>query len=167
LDDKPDDGSPISHGICGGCAEQALTSRTSINAFLNRLEFPVLAVDGNVRVISANTPALLALKKERTEIEHRLGGEVIECIYSAQSGGCGKTLHCTGCQIRMSVNRTNTTGEPLTQVKAYQHIMTPLGAKQIDYYISTEKLGDGTVLLRIDDVRARESTADEDRKGLS
>jgi hypothetical protein len=126
--------------------------RREIRSFLDTIDAPVLVVDGDVRVISANRPALLALKKEYEEIEDKLGGEVIECEYSHLPGGCGKTPHCTGCQIRMNVNHTRATGEPLTRVKACQHTMTSTGRTLVDFYISTEKLGDGTVLLRIDDV---------------
>src|SRR5208283_5651173 len=58
LDDKPGDGSPITHGICEVCAEQVLTTRTATNDFVNTIESPVLVVDGNVRVIATNNPAL-------------------------------------------------------------------------------------------------------------
>jgi hypothetical protein len=153
LDDEPADGSPITHGICSRCLEYVLINRTAISSFLNTIDAPVLAVDGEARAISANRLALLALNKEHSEIADKLGGEVIECQYSHLPGGCGKTIHCTGCQIRGSVNHTCATGEPRTRVKAYQHIMTPTGVRTFDYYISTEKLGDNTILLRIDEVK--------------
>jgi hypothetical protein len=151
LDDKPEDGTPITHGICPLCAEQALASRIAINDFLKTIDAPVLAVDGDVRVIAANTPALLAVKKERAEVEDRLGGEVIVCFHSSQPGGCGGTVHCTGCQIRRSVKHTNETGESLARVKAYQLIATPSGVKMAYFCITTEKLGSSSVLVRIND----------------
>src|SRR5208337_2660831 len=153
LNDEPEDGNPISHGICERCLEYVDMNRTAISSFLNTIDAPVLAVDGEGRAISANRLALVALKKEHSEIADKLGGEVIECEYSYMPEKCGKTIHCTGCQIRGSVNHTRSTGEPLMRVKAYQHIMTPTGVKTFDYYISTEKLGDNTVLLRIDEAK--------------
>jgi hypothetical protein len=153
LNDEPEGATPITHGICNRCVEFVTDDRTAIRSFLNTIDAPVLAVDGEGRAISANRRALLALNKEHDEIADRLGGEVIECEYSRLPEKCGKTVHCTGCQIRGSVNHTRATGEPLVRVKAYQHIMTPTGVKTFDYSISTEKLPDGTILLRIDDAR--------------
>ena len=153
LNDAPEDGTPISHGICERCIEYVEMDRTAIGTFLNTIDTPVLAVDGEGRAISANRLALIALKKEHSEIADKLGGEVIECAYSYLPDRCGKTIHCTGCQIRGSVNHTRATGEPLTRVKAYQHIMTPTGVKTFNYLISTEKLGESTVLLRIDEAK--------------
>jgi hypothetical protein len=112
-----------------------------------------------VRVISANRPALLALKKGHSDIEDRLGGEVIECEHSHLPGGCGKTVHCTGCQIRGSVNQTLATGEPLLRVRAYQHIRTSSGVRTFEFFISTEKLAHGTILLRIDEAKGGEDAA--------
>ena len=101
--------------------------------------------DGSLmKAISANTSALLAFNKDYSEVAGKLGGEVIECIYSHLPEGCGKTIHCTGCQIRGSVNHTRTTGEPLRRTKAYQYIMTRTGVKTFDYHISTESLEDRT-----------------------
>ena len=157
LNDEPEDGSPISHGICQRCLEYVEMDRTAIRSFLNTIEAPVLAVDGEGRVISANRLALVALKKEHSEIADKLGGEVIECAYSYLPEKCGKTVHCTGCQIRGSVNHTRATGEPLARVKAYQHIMTLTGVKTFLYLISTEKFGEDTVLLRIDEARESDS----------
>jgi transcriptional regulator of aromatic amino acid metabolism len=153
LNDEPEDENPISHGICERCLEFVETDRTAIRTFLNTLDAPVLAVDGDGRAISANRLALAALNKDHSEIADRLGGEVIECQYSYMPEKCGKTIHCTGCQIRGSVTHTLRTGEPLVRVKAYQHIMTLTGVKTFNYLISTEKLGDTTVLLRIDETR--------------
>ncbi len=152
LDDKPEDGSPISHGICRLCLDYVQTDRTAIRGFLNTIETPVIAVDAEGRVISANRLARLALKKDLAEISDKLGGEVIECEYSYLPEKCGKTIHCTGCQIRASVNATRATGDPLIRVRAYQHIMTPVGVMTFDYYISTERLGEKTVLVRIDEI---------------
>ena len=122
-----------------------------MRGFLNTIDSPVLAVDGEGRIISANRLARLALGKEHSQIAERLGGEVIECQHSYLPEGCGKTIHCTGCQIRGSVNHTRATGEALQRVKAHQGIMTPTGIKMFLYYISTEKLGGEIVLLRIDE----------------
>jgi hypothetical protein len=153
LNDEPESDAPITHGICDRCVEFVVDSRTAIRTFLDTIDSPVLAIDGEGRAISANRLALLALKKEYDEVAGRLGGEVIECEHSYLPEGCGKTVHCTGCQIRGSVNHTRATGEALLRVRAYQHIMTATGVRTFQYFISTEKLADSTILLRIDDAR--------------
>jgi hypothetical protein len=147
----------ISHGICKRCMGYVLSDRKSIRKFLDSIDAPVLAVDGEGRAISANRTALLALNKGYEQVAGRLGGEVIECQHSYRPEGCGKTVHCTGCQIRGAVNHTRATGSPLSRAKAYQPIMTPTGVKSFDYYISTERLGDGTILVRIDEAVEAES----------
>jgi len=161
LDEELVDGGPISHGICTPCLDYVLADRTAIRGLLSTLEGPVLAVDGEGRIISANWLARQALGKEHSQIENRLGGAVIECQYSHLPEGCGKTIHCTGCQIRGSVNFTRETGKACQRVKAQQGIMTPTGVKTFCYYVSTEKLADETVLLRIEEVREVKNTEAE------
>jgi hypothetical protein len=151
--DEPPEGTLISHGICARCVEYALSSRVAIRDFLNRIDAPVLAVDGEGKACSANDLALGVLGKTFPQVEGRLGGEVIECRNAYEPEKCGHTIHCTGCQIRGSVNHTRATGEPLASISAFQHILTPAGVRTYEYYISTEKLPDGIVLLRIDEVR--------------
>ncbi len=153
LNDEPASGDPVSHGICRRCLEYALSSRIALKDFLDSIDAPVLAVDEEVRAIGANDQALRIVGKDLEQVEDRLGGEVIQCEHAALPGGCGRTVHCTGCQIRGSVIHTRATGEPLLQVPAYQHVMTPAGVKTYEYRISTEEMADGVVLLRIDEAR--------------
>jgi hypothetical protein len=164
LDDNPDDGSPITHGICEGCAEYFQKDKILVRGFLNTIDAPLLAVDAEVRTISASKLALLALNKEHREIEGKLCGEVIECEYSYLPGGCGKTAHCSSCQIRASVNYTRATGKPLIRIKALQHIKSPDGVKAFDFFISTERLGSSMVLLRLDEVRQADNADREARE---
>jgi hypothetical protein len=133
--------------------DYVLATRLSVRSFLDTIDAPILAVDGQVRAIATNRPSLLFLGKEHSDIEDKLGGEIIECENAYAPGGCGKTVHCTGCQIRGSVNHTWSTGKPCLHVRAQQHIKTPAGVRTYDFLISTEKLGDRAVLLRIDEAR--------------
>ena len=71
-------GGTITQGICRGCLEYVLAKKIETSEFLNTIDSPVLAVDGDRRALFANTRALLALKKKPLEIENKLGGEVIE-----------------------------------------------------------------------------------------
>ncbi|HET6486932.1 MAG TPA: hypothetical protein VFH83_10965 [Spirochaetia bacterium] len=143
---------PISHGICEPCSVYVLSEKFRFRDFLESIEAPLLAVDGEGRAITANTVALKTLGKGMPQVGGRLPGEVMECEYSRLPGGCGKTVHCNGCQIRMSVDYTRSTGEARVRTRAYIRIQESQGVKQYDYYVSTEKL-DGVVLLRIDETR--------------
>ncbi len=152
LDVESADG-PVSHGICASCASFVLADKRSLSSFLNTIDAPLLAVDEDVRTLAANGLALQALGKRIAQVEGRRGGDVMECQYSRLPEGCGRTIHCSGCQIRRSVNYTRETGEPLLRVKAYMSIQTPQGIRNYDYFVSTERLDAGVVLLRIDDTR--------------
>ena len=145
--------SPISHGICEACASFVLADKLGLKDFLETIDAPVLAVDEEGRAITVNGPALRVLGKESAHVEGRLGGQVMECDHARLPEGCGKTIHCSGCQIRMSVNHTRRTGEPLIRARAFMSIQTPDGVKEFDYFVSTERLETGVTLLRIDDRR--------------
>ncbi|MEW6237864.1 MAG: hypothetical protein AB1656_20955 [Candidatus Omnitrophota bacterium] len=141
----------ITHGICASCVQNiAFSKKRSLRAYLNKFEFPILLVDDNVVVKIANNLARKALGKDLREIEGYFGGEAIECVYASQPGGCGKTVHCKACTIRLVVNETYATGKSILGRPAYQDIMMPEGVKQIALSLSTEKVGE-FVILRIND----------------
>jgi hypothetical protein len=139
--------------ICERCVSLAQTRRIPIADFMKSFDSPVLFLDAERRIVSANTAALLALDKKHTDIEDRLCGEVIECGHSHLPEGCGHTVHCTGCQIRMSVEHTVRTGQAVAGVLAVQHSLTAEGVRTRTYSISTEKSGDETVILKMEEIR--------------
>ena len=148
------DDSVITHGMCDECLAYYKTNGSSLRDFLNKLKVPVLAVDGNVTVLTASDQACSMLDKELPEVQGRLGGDAIECAYARLPGGCGKTVHCRSCTIRLTVTDTYATGRSHEKVPAYADLEKPDGVKNLRFLISTEKMGD-IVLLRIDDVTAR------------
>ena len=85
------------------------------------------------------------------DIEDHKGGEVFECAYAGLPGGCGRTVHCDGCTIRINVMDTHRTGQSRLRVPAYLFRGKPDDSEKTDYFISTEKVGK-VVLLRIDTV---------------
>jgi len=141
----------ISHGICDDCRFKLEYDSLGLEDFIITLKTPILVVDSQVRVQSANSRAMDLLQTSREKIENELAGDVIQCAYSDLPGGCGKSIHCSGCAIRNSAEKTYETGQSLTNVKAYQILKTPAGPKHKIILISTEKVGD-LVLLQIDDL---------------
>lgn len=107
-----------------------------------------MLVGPDVEVLEANERALEFAGKDSEEVAGHYGGEVLECIHAALPGGCGKTVHCEACTIRMSVKKTYETGQSLLDVDSYQQVMTKDGLKTVHLKISTAKSADA-VLLKI------------------
>jgi hypothetical protein len=143
----------ITHGMCRECEEHLLVgfNHPSLQEFLDRLGMPVLLVDDDVNVLAANDMASKLLGKEKGELEGYRGGDVIECSYARLPGGCGRTVHCNACAIRMSVQDTCTTGKSCEKVPACADLYTENGPTHVQFLISTQKVGQ-FVLLRIDQV---------------
>ena len=157
LDEGPRElhaGEDVSHGICPQCQEFFFSDpeEGGIERFLDRLDIPVLVVDGDLIVQTANRKALEVLGSNLPRVRLRLGGDVLECARARLPGGCGRSEHCSACAIRGSVESTYRTGEEHRQVVADQLVHRGSGPDQpVRLVISTQKSGDA-VLLRIDQV---------------
>ena len=150
---------PVTHGICPAC-DHILSNFKDIplEQLVCRLEGPVLVVDGAAGlVVAANDEAAASLGKTVEQMSGQLGGNVMECVHAGEPGGCGATVHCSGCTIRMLVGNTAASGEGQDQVPAYQFTVTPAGIRKRHYLVSTEKLGE-LVLLRIDSLHSEAET---------
>jgi hypothetical protein len=142
----------VSHGICKSCEEYFFTDRKlTLDRFLDRLDAPVLMVNPQGEVVSANEKALQFLDKDLDAVSGLRGGEVMECVYARLPGGCGNTVHCAACTIRRNVMETFETGKGLRQVPAFLNRQGRNAIHKIRFLISTEKVDD-VVLLRIDEV---------------
>jgi PAS domain-containing protein len=145
----------ITQGVCQACMSRYLmkwsvrSRQREFQDFLDQLEAPVLVINSNGKVQTANTTALQMLGKEQPEIENRPGGEVFECIYAKEPEGCGGSVHCNGCSIRRHVMDTLHTGQPHHDSRVHLYQGTHQARKEVPINISTEKLSD-FVLLRID-----------------
>ncbi|MFI5298382.1 MAG: hypothetical protein ACHREM_09810 [Polyangiales bacterium] len=142
---------PITHTICPECDHDFDDERTdeTVQAFLDRLDVPVLLVDHYVRVIAASRQAQLLLADGVRETRGQTGGSLLECVSAALPGGCGGSVHCKGCSVRNSVLETHETGRPLNDVPAYVNVDNGAQTGRRWLRLSTQKVGD-RVLLRID-----------------
>lgn len=102
----------VSHGICEQCAFHlvAQMGMLPLQEYLDGLRDPILVVNGDVDVKTANGRARELLQKELPAIEGYQGGDMFECEYSKLPEGCGKTYHCSACAIRRTVTDTFKTG---------------------------------------------------------
>ena len=140
----------ISHGICEGCLNNIeFQQGVPLHRYLDSIPLPVLVVDRQVVVRAANRTASEALSKDPQEMVQHLAGNVFECAHARLPGGCGRTVHCSGCAIRRSVMRTYETGEPQTHVPAVLRRGVPGHPSDIELIITTVRSGNA-VLLRVE-----------------
>lgn len=151
-DSEPENSNIITHGICNDCRKRVLAQMgLPLKEFLDLLPAPVLLVDSDVKVKTANLHARSIIQKDIREIEGYKGGDVFECSYASQPGGCGQTIHCSGCAIRISVTDTYKTGKSLLKIPACLQKKSLGDSYDLHCFISTEKIGE-FVLLRIDSI---------------
>jgi PAS domain-containing protein len=140
----------ITGNVCEECLHHVgAQAGMPLRDFLDGLGVPVLVVDGDVVVTMANKPVLALLGKNFSQVRGQRGGDVFECAYARLEGGCGRTVHCSGCAIRRAVTETFTTGRSLRGVLAYLNRDAVTQFLQLGMVISTEKAW-GMVLLRVD-----------------
>jgi stage V sporulation protein SpoVS len=153
VDAPPEDPVPISHGVCALCLPTLLSKLGQpLTDFLDTLPGAILVVDSDCRVVGANTLGLQQISKELSAINGQLAGQAFECKNSKLQGGCGGTIHCKTCTIRITVTKTAETGENCHCVPAFIDLAEVSKDRTIRFLISTEKVRDA-VLLRIEDVR--------------
>ncbi len=145
---SPDD--PISHGVCTECHERILEDYGfDTKKFLDQLDSPVLLVDGEARVLAANTSALRLMGKKILMVRGTLCGDALACINAAKPKGCGNTDACPDCGFRESVRETYTTGHPVNRRAAVLLKKDGSTIKEVPFRVSTRKDGN-IVLLRLE-----------------
>ncbi len=140
---------PVSHGICHACAGGMLTAKPQeLRGFLDRFAFPVLLVNADGSIVLANHQAcdMLALSPESFPAQDF--GSVAECVYAKETGGCGRSVHCTGCTLRRTLVDTAATGKNHQNVPASLQLLPRKIAPPVECLISTEKSG-GFILLEL------------------
>ena len=141
----------ISHGICDDCALKLEYNYIPLEDFIDEINKPIIIIDKQLIGQGANQTAVKMLQKSKEAIKNQLGGDIMQCIYAALPGGCGETIHCSGCTIRNTVKHTLETGQDQHNVEAYNYLNTPMGTKRMRILISTEKIGE-SVLLQINNM---------------
>jgi hypothetical protein len=147
-DPNPDH--PVSHGICLSCRENFASQKgVSFQEFLESIPLPILVVDNNFEILTANRKACEALGQTPRQVLRRLPGDVFECSYARLPEGCGKTIHCSGCVIRKAVTKSFETGEPQSMIPATLKFDDPDDSSAVALIITTLKAG-SVVILRLD-----------------
>jgi len=156
---KPSELDGVSHGVCDACLPLMVRELGQpMQEYLDELQAPVLVVQDNARVISANAAARKLMSKEEIEICGELAGDVIGCRHAREPGGCGRTRRCRSCAIRQCVTHTLDTGEACRKT-AYADIGLFNGDRRVRFLIETEKVN-SFVRLTMYDVREAEEQAE-------
>jgi len=122
-----------------------------VGEFLDKFSQPIVVVNLEGKVATANQNAQRLLGKTLPDIMGFPGGDVFECEHSYLPAGCGNTEHCAGCSIRRTVMECMSSGEGRASATAVLHQRTPNGTQVLRLKISTEKVGQ-VVLLRLDSI---------------
>jgi hypothetical protein len=150
------DGSPdteITHGMCEECAERlSFQMGAPLGEYLEDLEAPVVLLDNEARILAANGEAGKLVGRPTSEAAGELMGDVFECVNARSPDGCGHTVHCKACTIRLSVTATFETGEPVERALAYLKNGHEPGDRELRFEISTRKAGK-LVILKIHDLQ--------------
>ena len=118
---EPHDDQSTTHCMCPECEEYFVKSMEvrRLGEFLDRFEKPVLAVDSAGRDLAANQNMADMLGKPRREFSGLLGGEITECNHGRNPSGCGLTIHCVTCTIRLLIEQIMRDGVERNDVPAY------------------------------------------------
>jgi PAS domain-containing protein len=110
----------ISHGMCRACFEHfdRQWGGQSLGEYLDGLPVPIVAFDGQMRVVAANQAMANRLGKPDRELHGLLGGDVMECAHARLPGGCGNQVCCSTCAIRKTVEEVARTGKGVERVPA-------------------------------------------------
>jgi len=157
LGNKPSDvfgDDAVSHGLCESCGHHLIAQLgMPLPEYLEGIPAPVVTVNPEGAIGTANQKACQFFGKFPERVCGFKGGEVFECENARLPGGCGQTVHCSGCTIRKTVMDTMQTGMPHHGVPAYLNQHSESGSRSFDLIISTEKKG-GVVFLKVEELNA-------------
>jgi len=137
-------------GVCLTCAGKLLVDGTvSIQAIIDQFPVPVMVVDDDVTVSILNKRGREILGGLPEQAARRRGGVLFGCPNAQLPGGCGGTIHCSGCALRRAVNTTFHTGAAQTDIPATLRRGDAQSPSVIDLTITTFMLGN-SVMVKID-----------------
>ena len=80
-EDSVKKGKGVSHGICDSCREYFFkdTESSTFDKFLDKLSVPVIVVDEDVKIVTANNKAKRLLGKRQKDFKGIYFGDAVEC----------------------------------------------------------------------------------------
>ena len=137
---------PVSHGICAPCRQQFFREEgVPLQAFIDSFSFPVLVLGNSLQPVAVNKSEAANSFLNSQIAPNTTIGNVVECEHSREPEGCGRTIHCSGCVLRKTVEQTHRTGDPAFMVPA----TISTDASEVQVYVSTLK-ADGRIFVKLD-----------------
>lgn len=117
----------------------------SLQSFIESIPVPIVILNSSLLPMCSNKAGMESFHLLDVELASSTLGEVVECENSRLPGGCGKTVHCSGCVLRRTVTDTYNTGRQSSMVPA--KLTTERG--DVSYMVSAMKVGD-CVVVKLD-----------------
>jgi hypothetical protein len=139
---------PVSHGICVPCRDHFFKQAgVPLQNFIDGFSFPILVVNHSLEPVAIN--------KSGAETQHLIAGiipattlgNIVECEHSRLPQRCGKTVHCSGCVLRRTLEHTHESGDPAFMVPA----TISTDSSEVTLYVSTLK-ADDRVFVKLEKV---------------
>lgn len=122
---------------------------------LDGLQFPILIVEKNARIVDCNLAAAQLLAMDRKLVINHRPGEALHCIHSTDfTDGCGKGPACADCTIRACVNQA-LNNHCCVQQKVLFEMYEEGTSRQIEFLVRTSPLeyaGHTYALLVMEDI---------------
>jgi hypothetical protein len=133
--------------LCESCKNKwHVQNGVTLVELINTIEVPVISVNAEGIVELANDQAVRLFDKNVQRIRGSRGGDVFDCVNARLPGGCGYTIHCSGCTIRNTVMRTFKTGETCFRKPASLQVSRKGVSQEINFFITTIKYNQYVVL---------------------
>ena len=110
----------VTHSICGDCSDNLeFQLGVPLQRYLDSLKIPIIALNGDGRVIAVNCEAFRVYSGKAGEEMAEWPDRIFECAHARLPEGCGNTVHCSGCAIRFAATDSYRTGESQRDLPAY------------------------------------------------
>jgi len=139
----------ITHSICGDCSDNLeFQLGVPLQRYLDSLKIPIIALNGDGRIIAANREASRIYSGKTGEEMAEWPDRIFECSHARLPDGCGNTVHCSGCAIRFAATDSYRTGKSLRDLPAHITHCDSGPPDKAELLISADRV-DKIVFLRI------------------
>jgi len=139
----------ISHSICHDCSVNLdFQQGVPLKQYLDNLTMPIVAFDGNESLIGINSAAIEIYRGKAVIDLVEWQEKIYECAHATLPQGCEKTVHCSGCSIRMVASATFSSGKSSRNIPANLQNCCSDTKERAELLISADKI-DTIVFLRI------------------
>lgn len=139
----------VTHSICSDCSDNFdFQLGVPLQRYLDSLKMPVIALNGDDRVIAVNCEAFGIYSGKTGEEMAEWPDRIFECAHARLPERCGNTVHCSGCAIRFAATDSYRTGESQRDLPAHSSHCDSGPPDKAELLISADRV-DKIVFLRI------------------